>query len=115
MKHEKWLKAKKDLQEAQNWFANKDKKHSQSGELYGFMVRINNEAFQYCGQARAGATNYHPAPKSLNAKLGAVIKRNFHKLYAEAIEEMAKEVVDSGKESKEELENMLAEVNATDE
>ena len=111
MKHEKWLKAKKDLQEAQNWFANKDKKHSQSGELYGFIVRLGKESFQYCGQAYAGATNYHSAPKSLNTKLESVIKRNFHKLYVEAIEEMAKEAADLGKESKEEIQGMLAEID----
>ena len=114
MKHEKWLKAKKDLQEAEKWLANKDKKDSQSGKLYAFIVRLGKESFQYCGQAYAGATNYHSAPKSLNTKLESVIKRNFHKLYVEAIEEMAKEAADLGKESKEELENMLAEVNATD-
>ena len=111
MKHEKWLKAKKDLQEAEKWLANKDKKDSQSGKLYKLIVRLGKESFQYCGQAYAGATNYHSAPKSLNTQLEAVIKRNFHKLYAEAIEEMTKEVVDLGKESKEEIQGMLAEID----
>ena len=50
-----------------SWLSNAKNTDSQSGQPYHLRVDINGVKAMYCGQAYAGANNYHDAPGELNA------------------------------------------------
>jgi hypothetical protein len=78
------------LKESKNWINNKNKIDSQSHTSYS----LHNISFSadYCGQAYAGANNYHSSPKEFNAYMSKAIKRNFSQLTDEAILLMEEDV-----------------------
>lgn len=71
------------LKESKNWINNKNKIDSQSHKSYS----LHNISFsaEYCGQAYAGANNYHGSPKEFNEYMSKAIKRNFSQLADDAI------------------------------
>lgn len=89
-KYKEYEDLKQTLNEAKGWLNNKDKTDSQSHTRYS----LHNISFSadYCGQAYAGANNYHGSPKQFNAYMSKVIKRNFCALTEEAILLMEEDV-----------------------
>lgn len=82
--YKKYQRAKHDTKVVLEWIANKDKVDSQSRTKYE-LVKISFAA-EYCGQAYAGATNYHKSPEAFNTAMEAVIRREFPRLFEMALE-----------------------------
>jgi len=78
------------LKESKDWINNKNKSDSQSHTPYS-LCNVSFSA-DYCGQAYAGANNYHSSPKEFNAYMSKAIKRNFSQLTQEAISLMEEDV-----------------------
>ena len=89
-KYKQYRTLNDNLKEAKNWINNKEKTDSQSGTRYS----LHNISFtaDYCGQAYAGANNYHGSPKEFNVYMAKAIKRNFCQLTTEAISLMGEDV-----------------------
>lgn len=87
--YKKYESLENNLREARSWLSNKDNLDSQSRTLYS----LHNIVFSadYCGQAYAGATNYHSSPKKLNEYMSKVIKTRFIELTSEAVSLMEKD------------------------
>lgn len=111
-KFNKWQEKKILSRESSEWVGNEDNIHSQSGKPYSFVVRVNTESFQYCGQKYEGANNYHSAPAKFIPYISEAIKMNKEKILKDAIGLLESEVNNLGVNAKEEVEKMLAEVNS---
>lgn len=90
-KYNQYKNLAEKLKEAKNWINNKNKIDSQSHTPYS----LHNISFsaEYCGQAYAGANNYHDSPKEFNNYMSKVIKMNFSELADKAILLMDKDVI----------------------
>ena len=82
-KYKDYEKFKNEFLEANNWVNNKNNNDSQSGSKYS----LHNISFSadYCGQAYAGANNYHHSPKTFNEYVSKVIKKNHNGIFSEAL------------------------------
>jgi len=82
-KYKEYEKFKNDVVVATNWVNNKNKRDSQSGTNYS----LHNISFkaEYCGQAYAGANNYHKSPEIFNNYVEKVIANNYDKIFQEAL------------------------------
>lgn len=78
------------LKQSKGWVNNKNKIDFQSHTPYS----LHNISFsaEYCGQAYAGANNYHDSPKEFNNYMSKVIKMNFSELADKAILLMEEDV-----------------------
>lgn len=81
-----YLRTKKNTKDASSWMANKDKTDSQDRQPYT-LAKIVFQA-EYCGQASAGAPNYHKSPESFNTAMQAVIREEFSRLSKMALERL---------------------------
>lgn len=99
-----YQQAKRVLSDSQNWFALIGAEYSggcRSGvRERGRITSINVQPTVY-HQAYDGATNYHEAPKELQAALEKVVIRRFSELYAEAITILHEEKAKAAKEAHE--------------
>lgn len=84
--YKSWQVAKAAVKSAADWVANKDRIDSQCRTPY----ELNKIAVaaEYCGQAYAGATNYHKSPDVLNEALAQVIRANFPQLIQQAMDRL---------------------------
>lgn len=81
-----YQQAKLNTKSAFEWMANKDKIDSQDHKPYA-LNKVSVSA-EYCGQAYAGATNYHKSPEAFNTALEVVIRMEFGRLSQLALERL---------------------------
>jgi hypothetical protein len=106
-----WQKTKQAVKEASDWIENRNKIHSQGGGVY-VKVKIQKIKFEYCGQAYAGANNYHEAPNYFQGYLATAINEMRAKIEDRALE-LLKEANDiRAVKAKHEVNEMLTEINA---
>ncbi|MCJ0972713.1 hypothetical protein MST27_04945 [Pseudomonas sp. PS1] len=84
--YETYVKTRAARKEAENWMANARKIDSQSNTPYS-LTGLKFSA-EYCGQAYAGANNYHKSPEAFNQAMQEVIADNFNALSAKALNRM---------------------------
>lgn len=111
-KFAQWSVKSNDLKKSKEWANNKYKTDSQDGKFYQLKVnQPSHEFFKYCGQAYAGANNYHSAPRELMPYLQRAIKNNGSKLIDEAIRLMSIDNDALAIESESEVNAMLELIN----
>ena len=110
MSYQKWADQKQKLAVAKAWLKNKDKIDSQSNSRYSRYVQVGRGTFQFCGQAYAGANNYHEMPESLAHEVAEILKGDMVSIVERAIEAMERKKVKLGEEAKEEIEGFLNEI-----
>jgi hypothetical protein len=86
-----WKKCQSNRKKALNWLGNAQKTDSQSGGLYDLKVRLGKESVEYCGQAYAGANNYHSCPEEFIKYVEMAIIRKFTDITDEAMRIMKNE------------------------
>ena len=92
-KFAQWSDKSNKLQSAISWAGNKSKIDSQDNSHYSLVVRQpHREMLQYCGQAYAGANNYHAMPEALLPYLEKALKQQGKELIELAISLMADDV-----------------------
>ena len=74
----------RERQSILSWLKNAELKDSQSGRRYSLRLDVNGVQAMYCGQAYAGAKNYHDAPDQLNAAIKEAIERHKDTLVKDA-------------------------------
>lgn len=112
-KFAQWTDKSNKLQSAISWAGNKNKPDSQDGSNYSLVVRQpHREMFQYCGQAYAGASNYHAMPESLLPYLAEALKQNGSELIALAIRMMAEDVSQLAIDSEDEVNDMVKKIES---
>ncbi|GEM_PF-2680949 len=84
--YETYVKTRAARKEAENWMANSGKIDSQCNKPY-LLTNVKFSA-EYCGQAYAGANNYHKSPGDFNQAMQEVIAENFSALSAKALNKM---------------------------
>lgn len=88
--YNEFVKKNASFKEAVSWVNNKKNIDSQSRTPYS----LHNISFtaDYCGQASAGANNYHKSPTNFNTYMSKVIKEESEMLFNKALELMKKDV-----------------------
>lgn len=81
---ETYLDAHKDVALAEDWLSNSDKCDSQSGKRYS-LAYLEVTRATFCGQAYAGAKNYHDAPKEFLTALSVAAANMREQLFAAAL------------------------------
>lgn len=81
--YKKYQAAKRNTKESSDWMANREKIDSQDSRRY--MLANMKFSAEYCGQAYAGATNYHKSPERFNEAMAQVIKERFDELSKAAL------------------------------
>ena len=109
-KFNKYLKIKSMVSKAKDWRSNSTKEDSQNGKRYGKVVRVNNETLQYCGQAYAGANNYHSPDKEFTVYIEKAIKHNFGKIVDDAISYAEADLKECGENARDEIEKILKDI-----
>ncbi len=84
--YETYVKIRAARREAESWMANSRKIDSQCSKPYS-LTGLKFSA-EYCGQAYAGANNYHKSPSDFNQAMQEVIAENFSALSAKALSKM---------------------------
>lgn len=110
--YDKWQSAKKERAEVLAWIANKNKIDSQSGGTYSLLVSSQCLKIDYCGQAYAGAKNYHECPEKMRKVLSYLITKNFESLEKEAIALIDEEIKNLGESARDDVKKMLGEIDA---
>jgi hypothetical protein len=91
------------------WLKNASKVDSQSCTNYSLRLDVNSVLAMYCGQAYAGAKNYHDAPGELNKEIAAEIQRNRHTLVTAAAKSLVARYEERIRALKAEAEKVFAE------
>ena len=104
-----WTLKKDQLKKAQEWQANKSKVDSQDGSLYVPSITVGIQTIQYCGQAYAGANNYHACDESLVPYLRDAVKKHHSELVATAITLMQKDADELALKAKDEVKQLAIE------
>lgn len=81
-----YQQTKLNTKSASEWLANKGKIDSQDRKPY-VLTKVSVSA-EFCGQAYAGATNYHKSPDAFNTALEVVIRKDFGRLSQMALERL---------------------------
>jgi len=89
--YHQWKKCQSNRKEALNWLSNAKKIDSQSGQLYNLKVSLGKKSVEYCGQAYAGAENYHSCPEEFIKYMEMAIIRKFTDITDEAMRIMKNE------------------------
>lgn len=89
--YHQWKKCQSNRKKTLNWLSNAEKIDSQSGQLYNLKVRLGKESVEYCGQAYAGANNYHSYPEEFIRYMEMAIIRKFVDITNEAMRIMKNE------------------------
>lgn len=110
-----WQKAMNHVFSAKSWMANKNRIDSQDRGRYTLLVRLGRDSIQYCGQASAGANNYHAPDESFLAAMNEVIKSNYSSLFNMALEKLQLIESELAVAASEEVEQMLADIKAAKE
>jgi TPR repeat protein len=112
MKYKNWQEAKKHFKEAVSWLSNSSKIDSQDRGKYSLLVRLSRDSLQYCGQAYAGANNYHEAPEAFRDAMQDVIKKNSADLFQQALGILKQKENKLAVEASDEVHEMLAEIKS---
>lgn len=115
MKYKNWQEAKKNVSAAISWLSNSSKIDSQDRGQYSLSVRLSRDSIQYCGQAYAGANNYHETPESFKDAMQEVIKKNSANLFQQALDILKQKEKELAVEASDEVDEMLAEIKAAKE
>jgi len=105
-----WQKTKQAVKEATSWVGNRDKIDSQDGKHYR-KVKIQKIKLEYCGQAYAGANNYHEAPAYFQSYLAMAINEMREEIENKALELLNEENNKRAIKAKGDVDAMLAEID----
>lgn len=86
--YKKYLEQKQNTAAAIRWYDLRNAIDSQDGKPYSLSLAHSGIKLMRCGQASAGAQNYHDSPVALNAALLEVIGSRFDELVTQAIERL---------------------------
>jgi hypothetical protein len=106
-KYEKYVEHKKHLGLAKKFVNLLSKRDSQSGTPYSRLSSLSTDSLQLCGQAYAGAKNYHEPNKEFIAYINNWIKKHFDQIVLESYSMMEKENEQLAIDSKDDLLDML--------
>lgn len=108
-KYKKYEQFENNLRVVNNWLSNKENVDSQSHNRYS----LHNIVFsaEYCGQAYAGANNYHASPEILNKYMSKVIKKRFLELTEEAVSLLEQDSMSLLIEAETELKEIQEKIN----
>jgi hypothetical protein len=110
-KFTEWQKSKADLKSAKSWVSNRSKKDSQDGRRYA-KVQLQSLKLEYCGQAYAGANNYHESPESFNKYLAKAVGLLREKIEDEALKLLEAESNEKAILANDEVSEMMDEISA---
>ena len=112
-KFTQWSDKSNKLKSAISWAENKNKIDSQDNSHYSLVVRQpHREMLQYCGQAYAGASNYHVMPESLLPYLEKALKKQGEELIELAVSLMTDDVNKLAVDSEDEVNLMMRQIEA---
>ena len=106
-----WQETKVHLNSAKEWIKNREKIHSQDGKRYKQVPLYNMHPLQYCGQAYAGANNYHESPVEFNKYLCMAFNEFRTQIEDRALELMVKSTNELGIDAELEVKKMLDEIS----
>lgn len=108
-KFKDWIKLRNELERAKSFQSNESKTNSQDNMYYKPIPSANTQTIRYCGQAYAGANNYHECDESFAPYIGKAIKKLHRELISTAIELMQKDVDALSEKAKDEVEQLAIE------
>ncbi|PHR55954.1 MAG: hypothetical protein COA43_14645 [Robiginitomaculum sp.] len=112
-KFNEWQQTKQQLSAAKSWVSNRLQLDSQDGKLYT-KVKLQSVKFEYCGQAYAGANNYHEAPKEFQKYIALAINEMRTEIEDLALKKLSADNDECAINAKSEVESMLLDINSTE-
>lgn len=80
-----YFDARAAVRRAEDWLSNAEKRDSQSGTPYS-LAYLEVTRATFCGQAYAGAANYHDAPSKFLKALSVAAAKMHEQLFAAALD-----------------------------